>query len=297
MGTTRLHARRQGIMDSDLSQQPKSIIELHHPPPPDTNDPQHLPPLQMLKVKDTRAEQTLSTENTETRDTAIPIKSQNETNEVEHRFWNETTSQDTDSPASLNNTTTIAKAKTTLKISHASIAAATIIGIIIFGAISFLLFWYIRRERRARLRRIQSSDQDLFNPSSLTLAPETSKTLDDFLMKDIPPERASLMFSRTRSPSVTYVVDEINHSNRNSFDGPSVLTKLDTTIFIAELAQHLPTRITVGTNSPILSTVLSALDHHNGNNNYNCYDREKLPFTPRNHQLAKLYLARPAQSR
>ncbi|KAJ5212552.1 uncharacterized protein N7498_004198 [Penicillium cinerascens] len=232
MITTELHARRQRIMDSVLSQPPQSNIELHHPPPSDIqpHDAGHLATLRMLVVNGPRAE-TVPDRNPETRDAAISIKPQNETNEVEHRFWNETTSEYADSPALLANTGNLAKpSNTSLNSGHPSIAAATIIGVIIFGAICFLLFWYIRRERRRRhLRQIQSPSQDLFNPSSLSLGPETSKTLDDFLMRDVPPERASLMFSRTRSPSVTYVVDEANpRSNRNSYDESSSLTKLDT---------------------------------------------------------------------
>lgn len=232
MITTGLHARRQRIMDSVLSQKPQSNIELHRPPPSDIKprDARHLMPLRMLKVNGPRAE-ILPDRNPETRDAAISTKPQNETNEVEHRFWNETTSEYADSPALLTNAGNLVKpANTSLNSGHPSIAAATIIGIIVFGAICFLLFWYIRRERqRRRLRQIQSPSQDLSNPSSLSLGPETSKTLDDFLMRDVPPERASLMFSRTRSPSVTYVVDEANpRSNRNSYDESSSLTKLDT---------------------------------------------------------------------
>lgn len=89
-----------------------------------------------------------------------------------------------------------------------SIAAATVIGVITFAAFLFLAIWYIRREKRARRQRqLHNLNQDAFCPSSLSLAEETSRVLDEFLMKDIEPERTSLMFSRSRSPSMTFVVD------------------------------------------------------------------------------------------
>ena len=89
-----------------------------------------------------------------------------------------------------------------------SIAAASILGIIVFFAIVYLVVWYVKRERSRRLRELQSASQDPFCLSTLTLTEDTSKTLDDFLMKEVQPERTSLMFSRSRSPSFTFLVDE-----------------------------------------------------------------------------------------
>lgn len=222
-----LGTRRQAI-NNIISQQQRSIIEIHDSPPSDTH-PNGAGQV-TLQTKDIRPEQTSSDGTLETRDTSSPADFQRGMNDFQHRFWNETT-QNVISPVLPADPNTIVKSqKSSINVSHASIAAVTIISIIVFGAICFLLFWYIRRERRRRrLSEIQSPSSDLFNPSSLSLGPETSKTLDDFLMRDVPPERTSLMFSRTRSPSVTYVVDGANRrSNRNSYDESSSLTKLDT---------------------------------------------------------------------
>ncbi|KAJ5160451.1 uncharacterized protein N7482_007455 [Penicillium canariense] len=116
-----------------------------------------------------------------------------------------------------------------------SIAAATVIGILVFAAFLFLAIWYIRRARRVRsLRNLQNHSQDPFSQSSVTLAEDTSKALEDFLMKDVRPERTSLMFSRSRSPSITFVVDDARRRSlsrlyRNSYDAStSSLSKLDT---------------------------------------------------------------------
>lgn len=119
-----------------------------------------------------------------------------------------------------------------------SIAAVTIIAVIIVAALLFLAVWYIKRERRARARRLRelrNHSQDPFCPSSLTLNEDTSKALEQFLMKDVKPERTSLMFSRSRSPSITFVVDNADARNtstrfyRNSYEGSSnSLGKTDT---------------------------------------------------------------------
>lgn len=119
--------------------------------------------------------------------------------------------------------------------SRTSIAAATVIGIITFAALLFLAIWYIKREKRARRRRqIHNQSQDPFCQSSLSLAEATSKVLDEFLMRDIEPERTSLMFSRSRSPSMAFVVDNAEaHSSttrfyRNSYEASTnTLNKLD----------------------------------------------------------------------
>ncbi|KAJ5151925.1 hypothetical protein N7492_010220 [Penicillium capsulatum] len=123
-----------------------------------------------------------------------------------------------------------------------SIAAATIIGLITLAAFLFLAIWYILREARARRRRkMHNQSQDPFCPSSLSLAEDTSKVLDEFLMKDIEPERTSLMFSRSRSPSITYVVDNADarqastrfyrtsyEASTNTLNNPDALTRVST---------------------------------------------------------------------
>ncbi|KAJ6103056.1 hypothetical protein N7486_005483 [Penicillium sp. IBT 16267x] len=118
-----------------------------------------------------------------------------------------------------------------------SIAAATIIAAITFFAIIFLLILYLKRRRDRRSRHhldVENQPEDPFNESSLTLTEDTSKKLDQFLLRDIQPERTSLMFSRSRSPSFTFVVDENDQRNpasrlyRGSYDASSMsLRKLD----------------------------------------------------------------------
>lgn len=161
-----------------------------------------------------------------TADSTVTDKVPPNASEVKDRFWNETST-----PSILPAPPPIQSSKkATTSPWHSgkpSIAAATIIGILTFAAICFLSFYYIRRERRARRLRqmeMQNQSQDPFGRSSLSLTAETSKTLDDFLMKDVPPPRTSLMFSRSRSPSVTFVVgetDRARRSNRNSYDASS----------------------------------------------------------------------------
>lgn len=117
-----------------------------------------------------------------------------------------------------------------------SIAAATIIASITFFAIVFLLIWYLKRRRQQKARQrlnIENQLEDPFNVSSLILNEDTSKSLDEFLLKDIEPERTSLMFSRSRSPSFTFVVDENYRRTptrlyRGNYDASSMdLSKLD----------------------------------------------------------------------
>ncbi|KAJ5802474.1 uncharacterized protein N7503_004924 [Penicillium pulvis] len=117
-----------------------------------------------------------------------------------------------------------------------SIAAATIIASVTFFAIVFLLIWYFKRKRQQKARqRLNTENQleDPFNVSSLVLNEDTSKSLDEFLLKDIEPERTSLMFSRSRSPSFTFVVDESYRRNptrlyRGNYDASSMdFSKLD----------------------------------------------------------------------
>ncbi|KAJ5691335.1 hypothetical protein N7488_012070 [Penicillium malachiteum] len=115
-----------------------------------------------------------------------------------------------------------------------AIAAASILGTLTFFAIVFLAVWYIKRVRARRLRAIRNESQDIFCQSTLTLTDDTSKTLDTFLMKDLEPERTSLMFSRSRSPSFAFVVEEsdrqspVNGLYRASYDASSnSISKMD----------------------------------------------------------------------
>ncbi|CAP93274.1 Pc16g06040 [Penicillium rubens Wisconsin 54-1255] len=97
-----------------------------------------------------------------------------------------------------------------------AIATASILGILTFGALIYLLMWYVRRSLRARrLRRQEDQQNDQFNQSNVSLAEDTSRTLDDFLMKDIQPERNSISFSRSGSPSITIVIDDADDADRD----------------------------------------------------------------------------------
>lgn len=110
-----------------------------------------------------------------------------------------------------------------------SIAAATVLGVVTFAALLFLAIWYIRHNRRRRQHKLLNQNQD-FGQSEITLGEDTSKTLDDFLMKDVPLERTSFMFSRSESPSITFVVDEAERSALNKCYSPSInsLSKIET---------------------------------------------------------------------
>ncbi|KAJ5086437.1 hypothetical protein NUU61_007744 [Penicillium alfredii] len=123
-----------------------------------------------------------------------------------------------------------------LELQKSSIAAATIFTTMSLAAILFLVIWYVRRARRARrLREQDARGKDPFGQSSVSLNEDASKALDDFLMKDVQPVRTSLMFSRSRSPSLTFVVDEtdrrnsFSHIGRTSYDASSSsMAKIDT---------------------------------------------------------------------
>ncbi|KAJ6089527.1 hypothetical protein N7467_004743 [Penicillium canescens] len=94
-----------------------------------------------------------------------------------------------------------------------SIAGAVILGTLTLAGLIFLLGWYIRRARQARrLRNRGSRESDHFGLSTVSLA-RTSKSIDAFLVKDADPERTSLMFSRSPSPSATIVLDDSEHRN------------------------------------------------------------------------------------
>ncbi|KAF4770391.1 hypothetical protein N7455_007129 [Penicillium solitum] len=117
-----------------------------------------------------------------------------------------------------------------------AIATAAILGILTLGALIYLVVWYIQRRLRARrLRRQQSQGNDQFDQSAVSLAEDTSRTLDDFLLKDIQPERSSIMFSRSGSgsPSITIIIDDADnadHCKHPPQPPPQpYLTKQDTT--------------------------------------------------------------------
>ncbi|CAG8897728.1 unnamed protein product [Penicillium nalgiovense] len=99
-----------------------------------------------------------------------------------------------------------------------AIATASILGVLTLGALIYLLVWYVRRSLRVRrLRRQENQKNDQFNQSTVSLAEGTSRTLDDFLMKDIQPERNSIMFSRSGSPSITIVIDDADDADRDKY--------------------------------------------------------------------------------
>lgn len=145
------------------------------------------------------------------------------------RFWTEDTptSRAAASPMPSTKNKHIAVIKSTKSewsLDKGSIAAVVIISIVTVSCLAFLGYWYVARECKARRRRRRrASETNPFDQSSVTLGDETSRTLDEFLLKDVEPERASLMFSRSRSPSLAYVVDEADRqsakaSSRNSYE-------------------------------------------------------------------------------
>ncbi|KAJ5158947.1 uncharacterized protein N7500_008598 [Penicillium coprophilum] len=102
-----------------------------------------------------------------------------------------------------------------------AIATATILGILTLGALTYLLIWYVRRRLRAQRLYHQGSHENEFDQSAVSLAEDTGRTLDDFLMKDIQPERNSIMFNRSRSPSITIIIDDPNTVRCKSPPRPS----------------------------------------------------------------------------
>ncbi|KAJ5098983.1 hypothetical protein N7532_005984 [Penicillium argentinense] len=138
----------------------------------------------------------------------------------EDRFWTEKASAvPEDSPFT---NPKVVKSTNNWNIGKGSIAAVVIISVITVLGLSFLVYWYINRECKERRRRRMQISENLFDQSTLTLGEETSKTLDEFLMRDVEPERTSVMFSRSRSPSIAIVVDESerrrSRASRHSYD-------------------------------------------------------------------------------
>ncbi|KAJ5226943.1 uncharacterized protein N7469_006949 [Penicillium citrinum] len=137
--------------------------------------------------------------------------------------------------ATRDETVTVAKStKSEWTPGKGSIAAMVIMSLIVCGSLVYLVYWYVARECKGRRRHRLKETENLFDESSLSLGLETSRTLDEFLMKDVEPERTSIMFSRSRSPSITYVVDgaEAGHrsskASRNSYDASlNSLVKMD----------------------------------------------------------------------
>ncbi|KGO67710.1 hypothetical protein PEX1_010110 [Penicillium expansum] len=110
-----------------------------------------------------------------------------------------------------------------------AIATAAILGILTLGALIYLLVWYIRRRLRARrLHRQESHENDQFDQSAVSLAEDTSRTLDDFLMKDIQPERSSIMLSRSGSPSIAIVIDDADDVDHCKYPPQPYLAKYST---------------------------------------------------------------------
>lgn len=88
-----------------------------------------------------------------------------------------------------------------------AIAATVILSILTFAALAYLLIWYLRR-LWARSHRWQSRENDLFGQSAVSLAEDTSKALDEFLMTDVYPQRTSIIRETRRSPSITMVFED-----------------------------------------------------------------------------------------
>lgn len=145
--------------------------------------------------------------------------------QVKPRFWSEDpiTSRAASTPIPSAKTKNIAAVKSTKSewgLDKGSIAAVVIISFLTCACLAFLGYWYVARECKSRRHRRLRENDNQFNQASLTLGEETSKALDEFLMKEVESERTSIMFSRSRSPSITYAVDGIDlgssKTSRNS---------------------------------------------------------------------------------
>lgn len=88
-----------------------------------------------------------------------------------------------------------------------AVAATVILSILTFAALAYLLIWYLRR-LWARSHHWQSRENDLFGQSAVSLAEDTSKALDEFLMTDVYPQRTSIIGGTRRSPSITMVFED-----------------------------------------------------------------------------------------
>ncbi|EKV15559.1 hypothetical protein Pdw03_1513 [Penicillium digitatum] len=131
-----------------------------------------------------------------------------------------------------------------------AIATAAILGILTLGALTYLLVWYVRRRLRARRsRRPESHENDQFDQSAVSLAEDTSRTLDDFLMKDIQPERGSIMFSRSGSPSITIVIDDADDADHCKFPPQPYMAKHGTSGSLSADA-HTLTQISTQETDP-----------------------------------------------
>lgn len=88
-----------------------------------------------------------------------------------------------------------------------AIAAIVILSVLAVTAIIYLLIWYLR-ERRIRRYRQHSQEDHLFGQSTVSLADDASKALDQFLMTDVQPQRTSIARGPRRSPSITMVFED-----------------------------------------------------------------------------------------
>ncbi|KAJ5489359.1 hypothetical protein N7539_004249 [Penicillium diatomitis] len=80
-----------------------------------------------------------------------------------------------------------------------SVVAITLLVVIAVCAIVFMAAWSLREGSKCK-RRKRRVGFDHFAQSDVSLAEDTSRTLDTFLMKDVYPERNTLMLSRSPSP-------------------------------------------------------------------------------------------------
>jgi hypothetical protein len=88
-----------------------------------------------------------------------------------------------------------------------AIAATVILSILTVAAFAYLFVWYLRR-RRTRRHRQHNQENYMFCQSTVSLAEDTGKALDEFLMTDIQPQRTSIARGPRRSPSITMVFED-----------------------------------------------------------------------------------------
>jgi hypothetical protein len=139
-----------------------------------------------------------------------------------------------------------------------AVAATIILSLLAFTGLAYLLIWYLRRRLRSRRVRSQRCQHDdIFGQSVVSLAEDTSKALDEFLMTDVQPQRSSIMRRRSRSPSITMVFEDKDYCD----SAPrSYLTSHDTStstlIPVVNLAQV--SAVQSGPSVPSASTTQEA---------------------------------------
>jgi cbb3-type cytochrome oxidase subunit 3 len=126
-----------------------------------------------------------------------------------------------------------------------AIAAIALLSILTFAGACYLMIWYFLRRQARQRRRQEAQGHDMFSQSAVSLAEDTSKTLDEFLMTDVQPQRTSIIRGPGHSPSITMVFED------SYLDSPPhpYLTSCDTSF-----SSSVTTLTPVNTLTPIATT-------------------------------------------